>query len=136
MYTRSYYPEQEKLTVPDNYDGYAFSEEKSEPQTKEQTDNQENTAPLKAPWDIPIEPAEEKAEEVLASPKEYESTFGGLVGRFPFLKSFGRFDLFKKGLSDFGTEELLIIGIALFLLFSKSGDKECSLILLFLLFVK
>ena len=136
MYTRSYYPEQEKLTVPENYDGYAFSEEKTESEVNEQKDNQETPAPLRAPWDTPSEHTEEKAQEVSASPKSYESTFGGLMGKLPFWKNFGGLDLFKKGLSDFGTEELLIIGIALFLLFSKSGDKECSLMLLFLLFIK
>ena len=34
-----------------------------------------------------------------------------------------------------GTEELLIGAIALFLLFSKSGDKECAIMLLLLLFI-
>ena len=40
--------------------------------------------------------------------------------------------VFKKG---FGTEEILIIGIAAFLLFSKGGDKECAIILLLSLFL-
>lgn len=34
-----------------------------------------------------------------------------------------------------GTEELLIGAIALFMLFSKSGDKECAIMLLLLLFI-
>ena len=32
-------------------------------------------------------------------------------------------------------EELIIIGLALFLFFSKNGDKECALILLSLIFI-
>ena len=39
---------------------------------------------------------------------------------------------FKKG---FGTEEILILGIAAFLLFSRDGDKECAIILLLSLFL-
>ena len=39
-------------------------------------------------------------------------------------------------LSGISTEELLIIGLALFLLLSKDGDTECALMLLLLLFVR
>ena len=52
------------------------------------------------------------------------SAFRGLFDNSLDLKSL---PLFKKG---FGTEELLIIGIAAFLFFSKDGDKECAVILL------
>jgi len=40
---------------------------------------------------------------------------------------FKKLPFLKKG---FGTEELLIIGIAAFLFFSKDGDRECAIILL------
>lgn len=39
------------------------------------------------------------------------------------------------GSEGWGTEELLLIGLALFLFFSAEGDRECALILLLLLFV-
>ena len=42
------------------------------------------------------------------------------------------FSPFKNG---FGTEEILILGIAAFLFFSKGGDKECAVILLLSLFI-
>ena len=41
-------------------------------------------------------------------------------------------DIFPKKI---GSEEILIAATALFLLFSKSGDKECAIMLIFLLFV-
>ena len=34
-----------------------------------------------------------------------------------------------------GTEELLIAAVALFLLFSKNGDRECAIMLLLTLFI-
>ena len=136
MYTRSYYPEQEKLTVPEKYDGYAFSEEKNESVATEENESQESKAPLRAPWDEEKEETQEKIAQPVSSAPKHDSSFGGFINKIPFLKSLAKSDTFKNGLSDFGTEELLIIGIAIFLLLSKSGDKECSLMLLFLLFIK
>ena len=52
------------------------------------------------------------------------SIFHSLLGKGFDIKGLS---IFKKG---FGTEEILIIGIAAFLLFSKGGDKECAIILL------
>ena len=57
------------------------------------------------------------------------SVFKSLFGKAFDLKNFSPF---KKG---FGTEEILILGIAAFLLFSKGGDKECAIILLLSLFL-
>ena len=45
---------------------------------------------------------------------------------------FKKLPFFKKG---FGTEELILLGIAAFLFFSKDGDKECALILILTLFL-
>lgn len=64
---------------------------------------------------------EEKSGEV--------SVFHSLFGKGFDLKNLS---IFKKG---FGTEEILILGIAAFLLFSKDGDKECAIILLLSLFL-
>ncbi len=57
------------------------------------------------------------------------SVFHSILGKTFDFKSL---PFFKKG---FGTEEILIIGIAAFLLFSKGGDKECAIILLLSLFL-
>ncbi len=54
----------------------------------------------------------------------------------PFSGLFGNF--FKNGKFSLQTlefEDLLIIGIALYMLFSKDGDKECGILLLLLLFI-
>ena len=118
MYTRNYYPEEPQLTIPEHYDGYAFSEEKKETTANKECE-EDVKVPLSAPWDTHSEPTEEKAEKASAIPKTYENAWSGFVGRFPFLKNLGKFDFLKKGFSDFGTEELIIIGVALFLLFSK-----------------
>ena len=39
------------------------------------------------------------------------------------------------GLQKIGIEEILIIGTATFLFFSKDGDRECAIMLLLLLFL-
>ncbi len=76
---------------------------------------EENDAPLHN------ENTEDKNESV--------SVFRSLFGKGFDLK---KISLFKRG---FGTEEILILGIAAFLLFSKGGDKECAIILLLSLFL-
>ena len=112
MYTRSY---GERASLPENYDGTAFSQP---------------------------EPAEYERNEAHAIPASCGECNvghgrGGSSGlsRLPF---FG--DLFGGGIgglfSSIGTEELLIIGIALFLIFSGDGDTECALMLLLLLFIR
>lgn len=64
-------------------------------------------------------------EECAASPSVVQSLFGKTF-------DFKKLSFFKKG---FGTEEILILGIAAFLLFSKDGDKESAIILLLSLFL-
>ena len=66
---------------------------------------------------------------------------GGILGSFASLFPLGR--ILPEGarsalhLEGFklGTEELLIIALALFLFLSKDGDKECAIILFLLLFI-
>ena len=107
MYTRSFYKEEGGILVPENYDGVALREERGD------------------------SVAEEKAELTESTRLgESEAAFSPLLGRsslinsLPFLKSF-----------NFGIEELLIIGVAAFLFFTKDGDKECAIMLLILLFI-
>ncbi|MBQ7333659.1 MAG: hypothetical protein IJW38_04850 [Clostridia bacterium] len=104
MYTRDFGQEEAERTIPDTYCGNLFSE-----------GNQ----------------ALHNNDEV----REEKGEGGGVISVFRnfFDKSFDfkNISLFKKG---FGTEELLIIGIAAFLLFSRDGDKECAIILLLTLF--
>ena len=138
MYTRSFYSEDEKIKVPENYDGNAFTEIKDIKGTaiEKEAETAQETAPLRAPWDLPHEEAKNISREAMARPKERDGFFGELMTKLPFGNIFAKGNFLKNTFSDFGMEELLIIGVALFLLFSKDGDKECALILLFLIFVK
>ena len=45
-------------------------------------------------------------------------------------------DFGKLSFPKIGTEEILIIGLAIFLFLSRDGDKECAVLLLLLLFIR
>lgn len=122
MYTRSYYPDG-RLALPENYDGTAFSEAPTQLSTDDsKTAFSENT--------------EEKTRQTSISPGNSE-----LVGStsVPFLSGLfnkgGLFGALNLRMPTIGTEEILIIAMAAFLLFSKGGDKESAIILLLLLFI-
>ena len=72
-------------------------------------------------------PEESEAAPVMAKPSAAPNT--GLLGalNLPFLSGIK--------LPEIGSEEILIIAVALFLLFSQNGDKECAIMLLLLLLV-
>ena len=115
MYTRAFYPEGEEAAkaLPENYGGVTFSREES--------------------------PAAEEAAEVgafgPAGSEERKSPFSA-IGRLPFLQAVsGMPFLSSLKVPKIGTEELLLIGAALYLFFSKDGDRECAIILLLLLFI-
>ena len=136
MYTRSYYSDDGGISIPQNYDGNLTFDSKSEdtptvgiPKTTAQETKISPQFEPKREADEPI-----TAEEAAAEPQKIMPTLKD--GLFPFkllpggLKSLLNFESFH-----IGTEELLIIAVALFLFFSKGGDKECSLILLLLLLI-
>ena len=116
MYTRSF-NDNDTLMIPDGYGGSALS--RPEPQGEDQVAEG-------------AESGYEEAEETSSSPK---GLFNG--GRFGSI--FGGFSdiLSRWGLRipKIGIEELIIIAVAAFLLFSPEGDRECSIMLLLLLFV-
>ncbi len=123
MYSRSYYQTDTPVSQPpENYDGTAFMEERSQ-----------RELPYEAPDFIPEEkpspepPAE--STEAMAKPSS-----------IPFLSGFSGFSLggiFGDGgiLKNIGIEEILILAVAAYLLFSDSGDLECAIMLLLLLFI-
>ena len=77
--------------------------------------------------DIVPDTADGATSEVSAKPR------GSILSFLPR----GLGELFGGGAPfSFGMEEILIIGVAAFLFFNKSGDKECALMLLILLFVR
>ncbi len=110
MYQSSYIGEGNGISVPDGYGGTMLTKEEE-------------------PIIAVSEPEEAEPE------KESES-----VGLFGNLFRGGSTGLFGRGgiLGDFklGTEEILILGAALFLILSGSKDIECLIILLVLLFIK
>ena len=116
MYTRSY--KDGGVSLPEGYGGTAFgdgaesAEYSTEPRGGMAEDNSETDS-------------EEVSAEVTSHPGKLP--FGGLLSGL-----FG-----QKGLHmpRIGTEEILIIAAAVFLFFSDGGDKECSLMLLLLLFI-
>ncbi len=113
MYSRSYYPEDNQLpTLPDNYDGIAFADQMD----GIMTDNEPTSAQSQAR-------------------EETVPTSGGLSFLSGILGKGGLFGFEGIKMPKIGTEEILIIATAVFLLFSKNGDRECALILLFLLFI-
>ena len=136
MYTRSYFPEEERINVPDNYDGSAFGGEGMDTGL---TNVQPSVAePKVSPRDVPTFAEEAVAsEEVHEEKAESAGIFGSLFSKLLFgsILPSGLGNLFKFDKLKIGSEEILLIGIALFLLFSKDGDKECAIMLILLLFV-
>ncbi len=118
MYSRNYFDtELPSSGLPENYVGTAFAEPPYEEQKIPEPE---------APCDI-CEEKEEAATQCSAhaTGPQSGSLFGGI--KLPFL------DTLK--IPEIGTEEILIIAVALFLLFSKDGDRECAVMLLLLLLV-
>ena len=127
MYTRSY-DNESRIKIPENYDGNAFFEA---PTPDAPPPPEKEKEPLIAPWDAPkAPPPEEESVPTLAGIKG-----GGIFGKYLKKLPFGSLNIFGDGGFKLGTEEILIIGVALFLFFSGGGDKECAIMLLLLLLV-
>ena len=115
MYTRSYYPDlSEKIGIPENYDGTAFSER----------DNEHIEAQAQTVGSISDE-------------SRRNESFG--LDKIPFLSGLmgkGGFNLpLRLKLPEIGSEEILLLAAAAFLFFSRDGDKECAIMLLLLLLI-
>ena len=125
MYTRSY-DEKLGIVIPESYGGTLLREDEDRTRDNDHTDESSIQANAN-PWENERVHTEES--------QESEPTFS-LLNALPFRNFFG--DIFKNGkfgLQKIGTEEILIIATAAFLLFSKNGDKECAIMLLLLLFL-
>lgn len=142
MYTRTYQSEEGKITVPENYDGNAFREERecesltsSDISTAQFTEAEAKTDNIEERLSKSVE----TAAECKAAPAKKAADGGIFASIFKSGRASTFFDslpFIKNGRFEIGTEEILIAAVALFLLFSKSGDKECAIMLLLLLFVK
>ena len=126
MYTRSYFTEDKKIDIPENYDGNAF---------------RENGDPFKENVTEDAFSREDRSEENQKATEA--SAIPSFFGRLPIsklLSGLGGFS-FKEGsilgvCQNFGAEEILIGAVALYLFFSKDGDRECAIMLLILLFIR
>lgn len=118
MYTRSCFQDEKKSAIPENYDGNAFSE-------------------VLGRDDSMLGSAECECDRSEDGPKRGSFNISSILERSPALKSIASLFPRKKGDAEFkfGTEEILISAVALYMFFSKSGDKECAIMLLILLFV-
>ena len=138
MYTRPYFQNSAEVSVPEKYDGNALKEEtanKSGDDEVRSTESEEMNEELRAPWDRIESEANEQTVKTGADVDSKRGILGGLMknlpfGSLPFKLNFMGSDGFKLGY-----EEILIIAIALFLIFSKGGDKECGIALLALIFI-
>ena len=140
MYTRSYHSEEEKIKVPENYDGNALREESRPEEIPLSLPLSKSIGETKISPREEIPPMEEERElkECLTEP--FEESKGEKVGLFERLSQNGFFKkrflgLIKSDSFKIGSEEILIAALALFLLFSKDGDLECAAMLLLLLFI-
>ena len=136
MYTRSYFPEEDSISIPKNYDGNAFGDTVDTvgiPTSVAEITKISPRDKIAIEDSIEGEPEREEAPPLTDQAEKSTPVFKGFqIGNFlpAGLKSLLSFDSLH-----IGTEEILIIAIALFLLFSKGGDKECSIILLLLLLI-
>lgn len=118
MYSRNFYTtESEKTPLPESYGGTAFAptDTPQEQDTVDTCDECENTQTASV--------------EVSAGTAKGTSLLSGLFGDRGF------FGISSLKLPKIGTEEILIIAAALFLIFSKDGDLEIALMLLALLLI-
>ena len=120
MYTGNYYQSDEGMRLPRDYNGCAFNEEAN-------ATNEEAGTGADAGESV----------ETVGSANFGGGLFESLASAFPLgrilperVRSALHLEKFK-----IGTEELLIIALALFLFLSKDGDKECAIILFLLIFV-
>lgn len=153
MYARNYYPEKDPETgIPKNYGGTALrdlpaaEQAPPPPPPSEESERPVGTPsvptdcpPKKNPWELP--PPQKKSGGIfnalfglfpLGIPQSADGIggmFRALTARLAGMKSEG------AGIG-FESEDLLILALAALLFFSKSGDKECALMLLFLLFIR
>lgn len=120
MYAQSYQDEVGRI-IPDTYSGMALRDNLS---VENENDNEISEVPTsKNPWENESECRDEK------------KSGGGLLGDI-FTSIATPFGIGKGGHGfKIGTEELLIIGVAAFLLFSKERDIECIIMLLALLLI-
>ena len=126
-------------TIPESYGGTAFREDDADTDVKEAPRVLPKSTDVNIARPEPPDPrlsAKEESNESVDAAREVSAGVFSPSGEKPWLSGLlSSFGFSGIGFSKIGTEEILIIGLAIFLFLSKEGDKECALLLLFLLFV-
>lgn len=158
MYAQEF--KEDKTALPAHYGGTAFAPREPQPKSAEPIERcaaeegaREPTEPCASaaeetrnPWETPTVPlAAQQREDAQTGAEEGR---GGRISPSLLLslpRILSSSDLFTRALQMLsgmrahllrgGTEDLLILAIALILFFSKNGDKECAILVLLLLFV-
>ena len=137
MYSRGLNSGGQDYAIPEKYDGTALLDLPKDDDVSsciaspKFIDSQKKEIKF-SPTESPVE-----SEEACEKTNESES-----VGAFSFEPLKWVKSILPKGLNFGGIipklqlEELIILSLATFLFFSKSGDKECALILLSLMFIQ
>ena len=123
MYAQSYQDEISRI-IPDTYSGTALREGLN---AENEADDMPDDVPVgknQNPWEKECKVKEEREDKGFLG-----GIFQGLASSLGLNKGNGNFNI------KFGTEELLIIGVATFLLFSKERDIECIIMLIALLLI-
>lgn len=129
MYTQQYDKEKAKLNVPHNYSGNALLEE------YEKKEDEKRAGEFSSDIDCEKDKVDEADEkEVMAKPKD-KAFLSSVFRNLPFSNLFGSFELFKGGKFNLGSEEIIIIAVSAFLIFTKGADTELGVMLLLLLFI-
>jgi hypothetical protein len=140
MYSRNYQAG-EIPTLPESYSGVAFREPEPIPEDAPKSipksaDVKFTTSPAPPDPNLTAAPEPEPAPEPETIPTG--GLLSGIMDGLPLKGLFSGvsgFNLGRLGLNKIGTEEILIIGLALFLFLSREGDKECAILLILLLFI-
>ena len=119
MYFGTYKKEDVDIRIPKNYNGTYFLED-----TSDNKDGQDENTGARC----------EKTEDYHMKNSECDQKSTCTDGKWGFFeKLFGK-DI-KPCIPKFDAEDLLLLGLATFLFFSKNGDRECALILAMLIFI-
>ena len=123
MYTRTYGDDHHGILIPESYGGTAFTEGlKSEPSAPDESEQKTCTDEAEAASAVP-----NTTKKASATVDESKSHF------LAFLPNI--FNFSNLSLQKLGNEEILIIAAAIFLFFSKEGDRELAIMLMLLLFL-
>ena len=119
MYFGTYKKDDDDIRIPKNYNGTYFIDSHGDDDKK-----------FKGEHNQP-----EEKQDIADPPRcdDRDRTLGILESGGIFERIFGK-DI-KPGIPKFDSEDLLLLGLAAFLFFSKSGDRECAIILALLIFI-